>query len=276
MKEKIDNFNKENLSSGHRGITLIALVITIIVMLILVAVTINMAVNGGLFAHAGNAAKGTKEAIKEEQGLGSLADGMTTDELITKFTTDKKADLEKLKKYFIDGDETAIPGGYNSIKIIESVNIDDSHGYDIYQYNNNLYKASCVVDAGEWTCTSIEPYEVPSNQVIILGQGQEIRFTPKPNQTWYGWATDEDDTNDLDLSNLQENLTLKKLIKYVNSQDDKVIKKSPQENIPINNNMEMEKPKVMLLVHKVWGLYGGDGEAKSTDVIASGHLYCFN
>ena len=35
-----------------KGITLIALVITIIVMLILVAVTISMALNGGLFGYA--------------------------------------------------------------------------------------------------------------------------------------------------------------------------------------------------------------------------------
>ena len=48
------------------GITLIALIITIIVMLILVAVTINMAVNGGLFGYAGNAARDTKTAIQDE------------------------------------------------------------------------------------------------------------------------------------------------------------------------------------------------------------------
>ena len=53
----------------QRGITLIALVITIIVMLILVAVTISMAVNGGLFDYAGKATGETKNAIKAEQEL---------------------------------------------------------------------------------------------------------------------------------------------------------------------------------------------------------------
>ena len=76
------------MKNTNKGITLIALVITIIVILILVAVIINMAVNGGLFGYAGNAAKGTKEAIKEEQGLGSLQNGMTTDELIEKYTSE--------------------------------------------------------------------------------------------------------------------------------------------------------------------------------------------
>ena len=56
----------------NKGITLIALVITIIVMLILVAVTINMAVNGGLFDYAGKAVSETQNAIDVEQ---QLADG---------------------------------------------------------------------------------------------------------------------------------------------------------------------------------------------------------
>ena len=50
----------------NKGITLIALVITIIVMLILVAVTISMAVNGGLFNYAGKAVGETKNAIENE------------------------------------------------------------------------------------------------------------------------------------------------------------------------------------------------------------------
>ena len=56
--------------SKKSGITLIALIITIIVMLILVAVTITMAVNGGLFGYAGNAASETKTALEDEKNLG--------------------------------------------------------------------------------------------------------------------------------------------------------------------------------------------------------------
>ena len=46
----------------QKGITLIALVITIIVMLILVAVTIVFAINGGLFSKANSASEGTRLA----------------------------------------------------------------------------------------------------------------------------------------------------------------------------------------------------------------------
>ena len=54
---------------SNKGITLIALVITIIVMLILVAVTISMAVNGGLFDYAGKAVGETQNALNVEQEL---------------------------------------------------------------------------------------------------------------------------------------------------------------------------------------------------------------
>ena len=58
-----------NIKEKNKGITLIALIITIIVMLILVGVTISMAVNGGLFGYAGKAAKDTEEAKKKEEEL---------------------------------------------------------------------------------------------------------------------------------------------------------------------------------------------------------------
>ena len=55
----------------QKGITLIALVITIIVMLILVGVTISMALNGGLFGYAKKAAKDTESQKQAEQELSS-------------------------------------------------------------------------------------------------------------------------------------------------------------------------------------------------------------
>ena len=58
---------KELTLKKQKGITLIALIITIIVMLILVGVTVNVALNGGLFEKAETATKGTEEkAILEE------------------------------------------------------------------------------------------------------------------------------------------------------------------------------------------------------------------
>lgn len=56
---------------SQKGITLIALVITIIVMLILVGVTITMALNGNLFNYAKDATTRTNEAVQGEKELSS-------------------------------------------------------------------------------------------------------------------------------------------------------------------------------------------------------------
>ena len=58
-------------NSNNSGITLIALIITIIVMLILVAVTVNTAVNSGLFGHAKNATQGWKSEEEKESNIGN-------------------------------------------------------------------------------------------------------------------------------------------------------------------------------------------------------------
>ena len=55
--------------SDHRGITLVALIITIIIMLLLVGVSITIAINGGLFDSTNKAAKKTEKAKKTEQEL---------------------------------------------------------------------------------------------------------------------------------------------------------------------------------------------------------------
>lgn len=55
----------------QKGITLVALVITIIVMLILVGVSITIALNGGLFDITKQAAKDTKNAAEAETNLSS-------------------------------------------------------------------------------------------------------------------------------------------------------------------------------------------------------------
>lgn len=77
---------------SQKGITLIALVITIIVMLILVAVTITMAVNGGLFDFAKKAATDTNTAMQDEQQIGDgtvTVNGTTADinTIVSQYTT---------------------------------------------------------------------------------------------------------------------------------------------------------------------------------------------
>ena len=54
------------MMKGQKGITLVALIITIIVMLILVGVSISVALNGGLFTKANTAVEDTKEEQVKE------------------------------------------------------------------------------------------------------------------------------------------------------------------------------------------------------------------
>ena len=113
----------------QKGITLIALVITIIVMLILVAVTISMAVNGGLFEKAGKAAGDTKNAMNAEQelGAGSIIDKYVYNisEKVANLPEYSEGLLDETTKVlitnakFISGNQVAvIPKGF---KIIEDV-----------------------------------------------------------------------------------------------------------------------------------------------------------
>ena len=59
------------MMKGQKGITLVALVITIIVMLILVGVSVTVALNGGLFTTAETAKDKTNNALVVENKLDS-------------------------------------------------------------------------------------------------------------------------------------------------------------------------------------------------------------
>ena len=73
----------EHHASSSKGITLIALIITILVMIILVGVTINVALNGGLFETTQQAAKDTQiEADREILQVG-VAGALVSEEGIT-------------------------------------------------------------------------------------------------------------------------------------------------------------------------------------------------
>lgn len=90
---------------NQRGITLIALIITIIVMLILVGVTVNVALNGGLFTTAKKAANETQIATEQETLLSAVIATMT----------DGKVDFEKLDNNLPKG-FTGNKGKYKSEK----------------------------------------------------------------------------------------------------------------------------------------------------------------
>ena len=129
---------------NNKGITLIALVITIIVLLILAGVSIAMLTgSNGILTQAGNAQKATREGdIKESISLAvstvnsDLADNISAD----KYTAFDLANICKAindDKGTTDTDTpTATPNGTNAID---------------YEYGNKTYTVSVTLNAAKKT-----------------------------------------------------------------------------------------------------------------------------
>ena len=118
----------------EKGITLVALIITIVVMLILVAVSLNVLVNSNLIGHAEKTGDAYAGAIKNEENLGN--DGITINDKeyasIDDYIESRKPLPEGAGKKFTetkeytDGTKTAvIPGGFTVSGIRKETTIDE-------------------------------------------------------------------------------------------------------------------------------------------------------
>lgn len=133
----------------EKGITLIALVITIIIMLILIAVTIRLAIDGGLFNYAKTAKEGTASEALKDQELSNLASNLTYDDLIDNYS-EKKSITFTLKgvqyqaKEGMTWAEWINNPKYNSIGVFISNAgyVQDSDGTDIVYANKNRVLAT--------------------------------------------------------------------------------------------------------------------------------------
>lgn len=82
---------KQKTNFNEKGITIIALIITIILLLILVGVSINLVIKGNLFGSAEKAVDGTNAKVEQEQTrvdelmgkLNSMKDKEANDSIIT-------------------------------------------------------------------------------------------------------------------------------------------------------------------------------------------------
>jgi len=237
-------------SNKNQGITLIALVITIIVMLILVAVTITMAVNGGLFDYAKKAAADTNTRIAEEQDWANIGEGQDYEQLTAKYTRENP-DLAKLKRYYIDGDETAIDS--------ESIqNISAYTTLEIIEYNSIKYIITKEYDESIDAFKSIKVEQVDADEVVVTSNNGYIRFSPEEGQTWLEWA--ESDGTDLPADHLP---SLKELIisKKDNEGDD-------QRKIVYSY---MAGPRIG--VTRGLSIHGGDGAESIDSTIIPGSVY---
>ena len=167
---------KGNVSafSNSKGITLIALIITIIVMLILVAVTVRTAINSGLFGHAKDAASKWEKAQKDEQfeGIGDYIEEQVNDgSYILAFCWN-----DNVRKYF-DRDNI-----YNAFYIVR-----DRDGSTQFRNYLNL-NISTEFD---------EAYENALKWEVFNENAKTGFLCDEKGQPVYGWYTDSEFTEEM-------------------------------------------------------------------------------
>ena len=114
-------------SKNHKGITLIALIITIIVMIILVGVTVNVALNGGLFKVAQDAAENT---IAERDRELDLSEGEIIDEWVNGGPITLPEGWEEIAKpeEWNNDNIIAVTDGTNTIPLPQGYEISNKEG----------------------------------------------------------------------------------------------------------------------------------------------------
>ena len=124
---------------NNKGITLIALIITIIVMLILVGVTVTVAINGGLFQKTKEAAKGTTIEKTKEQIITDIVAKMA-DKSGTSITENELKEIVAPKYGTLIENETVL-----KLNTGEEVPLSEIWSdFDIPQKNEYGYYTNCL------------------------------------------------------------------------------------------------------------------------------------
>ena len=150
--------------------------------------------------------------------------------------TDPSEDLEKLKQYFIgkgysdfmediyDEDNNRVSRHCKNNEIIPDASTSIQFEEYGIKYHNRKYEIIGNEEDNDYVVTDIEDI---TNITIVFGvYNEKLKFTPKTNETWYEWATDTEDTNDLDIViNRTKVDSLKSLIikRYENEGEESVI-----------------------------------------------------
>ena len=187
------------IKKRNSGITLIALVITVIILLILAGVAVSIGLNGGdLFSKANEAKTGWNRRVNEENTISNNYLGYLdkyTDAVVDTVT------LERLKLYFennkLDNNlvEKQNEDGSYSLKIKEPLEMTDSliaigEGLDsierlIVRYNNDIY----VVETNESVVDvkNISSYMVQNEDLesYVVGKSEEdLGYYSFQKNTW--------------------------------------------------------------------------------------------
>ena len=153
------------LSKKNKGITLVALVVTIVVLLILAGISISALTNTGIFQKAKDAKKKSEEATKKEQ---SLLYGYE-DEL-SKYTSNDRWDGKVNKPEIMTG-MTAIkftePTGNTEDTKGKEEKVSDSSKNDWYNYSEKKWANAQTKDGSMWVWIPRYAYKInKSNQTF--------------------------------------------------------------------------------------------------------------
>ena len=152
------------MQNRNEGITLIALIITIIILLILVGVSINLAIKGDLFGSAEKAVSGTNDKTAQEQTrvdelmgeLGRVEEQQRQDNLPGTRVTEPTE--------YKEGNKTAvIPAGFTVSKAEGETTIDG--GLVIYLIND---KTEEEIKKLTWTGTELENLKKTYDQFVWI------------------------------------------------------------------------------------------------------------
>ena len=214
-------------SKNHRGITLIALIITIIVMIILVGVTINIALNGGLFETTEKAAKGTQiEADREILQVG-VAGALVSEEGITKESLQNN--LPEEWNVNGEGPFTVISPNGNKFTVnldgtIETNNEEDTEIPEVEKVMDEY--PGDITDNGTRDGTESNPYMINSMEDLVA----------------FGELVDMGETYEGKIVKLGYNLDFKSNNSYINP-NEPYTSKEKGEQIDINENGTIESIK---------------------------------
>ena len=162
-----------NISNNNKGITLIALVITIIVLLILAGITI-MSVTGenGILKRTSEAAKTHIVAEEKEKirlaFLDLLASDMVDGNTIT---------IEELKKEFAEGEVNIVKcdSEGNEITTGATIKLADIATSDSNTANNEQYVKITFIKTGNWYVTNMK-----SGKIVVSKEGEGKKEPTEP------------------------------------------------------------------------------------------------
>ena len=168
LNRKVSKTNLQRTSkmySKERGITLIALVITVVILIILATVSINVVLGeGGLIQRAQQAKELTEQAaLEEQQGLNSLMSEFTNIMAEDQNPPEEKSEVEEAKESGTPFEDTTtitddldnpvtVPGGFNiaedsGTKVEEGIVIEDSNNNQFVWIPVGEYNVSTTIDS---------------------------------------------------------------------------------------------------------------------------------